>query len=183
MAALWGVMEAEPTFHGSLFRCQVALPGDRVSAMELTAFGPAAAFALAATITPGGATTLATASGARFGFLRSVPLLAGIACGLAAMAAVASAGLAGALAANPSLGLAMKAVGSAYLLWLAWRTAAAGAPKPKSAMERPLGAAAGAWLLWCNPKAWAMTEVVPISWTVCGLGSYASASTVCVLAS
>ena len=34
-------------------------------------------FALVATCSPGGATTLATASGAQFGFVRCLPLMAG----------------------------------------------------------------------------------------------------------
>jgi threonine/homoserine/homoserine lactone efflux protein len=42
-------------------------------------------FALVATISPGGATTLATASGAKFGYKRSIPLMAGIAIGLASL--------------------------------------------------------------------------------------------------
>ena len=79
-------------------------------------------FAVVATITPGGATTLATASGARFGFRRSVPLMAGIALGLAMLAAAAAIGLAGLLLAAPALQLAMKVAGSAYLIWLGFRT-------------------------------------------------------------
>src|SRR5882757_11434401 len=89
---------------------------------------PLILFALVSTLTPGGATTLATASGARFGFRRSVPLLAGIAMGLATLAAAAAAGLAGLLLAAPSLQLAMKLAGSAYLLWLAWTIGRGGPP-------------------------------------------------------
>ncbi|TIX53380.1 MAG: LysE family translocator, partial [Mesorhizobium sp.] len=44
---------------------------------------PLALFALISTSTPGIATTLSTASGAQFGFRRSVPLMAGSAAGLA----------------------------------------------------------------------------------------------------
>ncbi len=50
-------------------------------------------FAAVATITPGGATTLATASGSRFGYARSLPLIAGIASGLAVLVASAATGL------------------------------------------------------------------------------------------
>jgi threonine/homoserine/homoserine lactone efflux protein len=49
----------------------------------LEAILPLVLFALVATATPGIATTLSTASGARFGFRRSVPLMAGSAAGLA----------------------------------------------------------------------------------------------------
>ncbi len=113
-------------------------------------------FALVATITPGGATTLATASGARFGFRRSIPLMAGIAVGLGSLAAAAAAGLAGILLAVPALQTAMKVAGSAYLLRLAWRIAMSGRPAAADGPARPTGFLGGAGLLWLNPKGWAM---------------------------
>ena len=113
-------------------------------------------FVLTATFSPGGATTLATVSGANFGFRRSLPLIAGIAAGLASMAALAALGLAGVLLAWPALQLAMKAAGSAYLLWLAWQTARRGPPHA-GGTGAPIGFLAGLWMLWHNPKAWAMT--------------------------
>ena len=73
---------------------------------------PLALFALTSTITPGGATTLATTSGAQFGFRRSIPLMVGISAGLAALASIAGAGLSGLLMAAPSLQLAMKIAGT-----------------------------------------------------------------------
>jgi len=114
-------------------------------------------FAVVATITPGGATTLATASGVRFGFQRSLPLVFGIAAGLAVLAASAASGLAALLQGLPGMGLALKLAGTAYLLWLAWRIGSAGAPDGQASdAARPLGFAAGAALLLVNPKAWAM---------------------------
>ena len=118
---------------------------------------PLALFVLTSTITPGGATTLATASGVQFGFRRSIPLLVGISVGLMTLAAVAAAGLSGLLLAVPSLQLAMKIAGTCYLLWLAWKIGRGGPPKPLSDMATPLGFLGGAGLLWMNPKAWAMT--------------------------
>ncbi len=61
--------------------------------------------------------TSLTVSGAQFGFRRSVPLMAGIAVGLALLAAAAAAGLAGLLLAAPSLQTAMQLavlLGSAF---------------------------------------------------------------------
>jgi threonine/homoserine/homoserine lactone efflux protein len=114
-------------------------------------------FAFVATVTPGGATTLATVSGAQFGFRRSVPLMTGIAVGLASMAAAAAAGLGGVILAVPSLQVLMKVIGSVYLLWLAYRTARMRRPGSGTAGTRPIGLLGGAWMLWCNPKGWAMT--------------------------
>jgi threonine/homoserine/homoserine lactone efflux protein len=89
-------------------------------------------FVAVATVTPGGATTLATASGARFGF-------------------------ASLLLAMPALQTAVKALGSAYLLWLAWRIARSGPPNAGHGPVRPVTLVNGILLLWLNPKSWAMT--------------------------
>jgi threonine/homoserine/homoserine lactone efflux protein len=140
--------------------------------VALEAFWPLAIFAVVSTITPGGATTLATASGAHFGFRRSVPLMAGIAAGLATMAAAASAGLAGLLLAVPSLQLAMKAIGSVYLIWLAWKIGRSGPPHLRANLARPTSFVGGAWMLWHNPKGWAMTLGAAASFAALASGPF-----------
>ncbi|TGQ36448.1 LysE family translocator [Mesorhizobium sp. M00.F.Ca.ET.216.01.1.1] len=117
---------------------------------------PLVLFALVSTATPGMATTLSTASGAQFGFRRSIPLMAGSAAGLASVAAAGAAGLAGLLAAAPSLQLAMKMTGSLYLIWLALKIGRSRPPKLDVAMARPNSFFGGAGLQWMNPKGWAM---------------------------
>jgi threonine/homoserine/homoserine lactone efflux protein len=123
----------------------------------MTSILPLLLFVAVATATPGGATTLATASGARFGFVRSIPLMLGIALGLGLLAAVAALGLGGLLLALPSLQTVVKALGSAYLLWLAWRIARSGPPNAGDGPSRPITLVNGFLLLWLNPKGWAMT--------------------------
>ncbi|MER8826333.1 LysE family translocator [Mesorhizobium sp. M0938] len=117
---------------------------------------PLVLFALVSTSTPGMATTLSTASGAQFGFRRSVPLMAGSAAGLATVAAAGAAGLAGLLAAAPSLQLAMKIAGSLYLIWLAFKIGRSGPPNLDVTMAKPNSFFGGAGLQWMNPKGWAM---------------------------
>ncbi|WP_448044257.1 LysE family translocator [Bradyrhizobium liaoningense] len=129
-------------------------------------------FVVAATITPGGATTLATASGAHFGYRRSIPLLAGIAVGLASMAASAASGLGGVLLAMPSLQLAMKAIGSLYLLWLAWKIGRSGSPHLQANISKPASFLGGVWLLWQNPKAWAVTLGAAASFSMLANGPF-----------
>ena len=133
--------------------CPSARTGNSMATDSLL---PLALFALTSTITPGGATTLATTSGAQFGFRRSIPLMVGISAGLAALASIAGAGLSGLLMAAPSSQLAMKIAGTGYLLWLAWKIGRSGPPNLRTNMAIPLGFAGGAGLLWMNPKAWAM---------------------------
>ncbi|MBL6954251.1 MAG: LysE family translocator [Alphaproteobacteria bacterium] len=114
-------------------------------------------FAVVATATPGGATTLATASGAQFGLRRSIPLLLGIAFGLALLAATAASGLAALLQTLPILEFAMKLAGSSYLLWLAYKIGGAGAPRMNDGEDpAPIGFRTGILLLLLNPKGWAM---------------------------
>ncbi|WP_353649340.1 LysE family translocator [Nakamurella sp. A5-74] len=114
-------------------------------------------FALISTITPGGATAIATATGAHFGLRRSLPVLSGICVALAIMAAVAAAGLSGLLTAVPILALALRIAGTAYLLWLAVRTARSGSPHQAERSSEPISLTGGAVLLLYNPKGWAMT--------------------------
>lgn len=118
-------------------------------------FLPLVTFAAVATGTPGGATALATASGARFGFRRSLPLILGIALGLSSLAAAAAIGLAGLLLAVPGLATIMRAAGTAYLLWLAWLIGTSGSPRAVDGTGTPTGLIGGACLLWLNPKGWA----------------------------
>ncbi len=122
------------------------------------------AFALIATLSPGGATTLATASGVQFGYRRSVPLMLGIATGLALLSTAGATGLGAVMSAFPALQLAIKLAGSLYLIWLAWQIWAAGRPHNASGAEqRPIGYISGVALLILNPKGWAMTMAAAAS--------------------
>ena len=118
---------------------------------------PLIAFAAVAMVTPGATTTLATASGAHFGFRRSLPFMIGVTIGVIAMAVAAAAGLAGLLLAAPSLELAMKLVGSAYLLWLAVKIGRSGPPHLASSIAKPTSFLGALWIQLQNPKGWAVT--------------------------
>jgi threonine/homoserine/homoserine lactone efflux protein len=114
-------------------------------------------FAAIATASPGGATTLATASGAQFGLARSVPLILGIAFGLALLVGAVGGGLGVAVQTFPQMQLALRLAGSIYLLWLAWTIANLGAPTSRSdAATSPLSFLKGLLLLLLNPQAWRM---------------------------
>ncbi|WP_260463941.1 LysE family translocator [Burkholderia sp. Bp8963] len=125
--------------------------------MPFREYLPLILFVIVATGTPGGATTLATASGAHFGFRRSLRYMTGIAAGLASMAAAAAVGLGSVLAEWPTLQFALKAFGSLYLLWLAARIVRSGPPRLDAHLRKPQGFVSGVWMLWHNPKGWAMT--------------------------
>jgi threonine/homoserine/homoserine lactone efflux protein len=115
--------------------------------------GPLVLFAAAMTLTPGPNVVLVTASGANFGFRRTIPQMIGITLGFGAMAVAAGFGLAGLVHAEPRLHAALKYAGAAYFVYLAWRIARADADSA-SARAKPIGLIEAALFTWMNPKAW-----------------------------
>jgi threonine/homoserine/homoserine lactone efflux protein len=116
--------------------------------------GPLVLFAAAMTLTPGPNVILVTASGANFGFRRTIPQMLGITLGFGLMAMAAGAGLAGVVHAEPRLHAGLKYAGAAYLVYLAWRIARADAGSGASARAKPIGFLEAALFTWMNPKAW-----------------------------
>jgi threonine/homoserine/homoserine lactone efflux protein len=113
-------------------------------------------FVFAATASPGGATTLVAASGTRFGYLRSVPLMAGICFGMGSLTATLSFGLGALLETVEALEVGLKILGTVYLLYLAWIIGRQGAPRASNASETPIGFLQGFALVWVNPKVWTL---------------------------
>lgn len=115
--------------------------------------GPLVLFAAVVTLTPGPNVVIVTASGANFGFNRTIPQMLGITFGFGAMAMAAGLGIAGLVQAEPRVHVALKYAGAAYLLYLAWRIAHA-QPVAGSASAKPIGFIEAALFTWANPKAW-----------------------------
>jgi threonine/homoserine/homoserine lactone efflux protein len=111
------------------------------------------AFSFVSSVTPGPNNVLLWASGAAFGTRRTLPHVLGTALGIGAMVLAAAAGLAVLVAAVPAVAVAMRLAGSAYLLWLAWQIARAGAIR-EGVLARPMGLLAAAGFQLVNPKAW-----------------------------
>ena len=110
-------------------------------------------FAFVSSITPGPNNVLLWASGATFGFRRTMPHVLGSAAGLGSMALASAAGIAALLVAVPALGVAMRVAGSAYLVFLAWQIARSGSMTAGSA-ARPMSLLESTAFQWVNPKAW-----------------------------
>ncbi len=108
-------------------------------------------FAIAGAFTPGPNNIMLAASGMNFGFTRSAPHMAGIVVGFVVMLLSVGFGLGSLFAAYPAAQAALKIVGVAYLLWLAWRIANA-APADPSARSRPLKFIEAALFQWVNLK-------------------------------
>lgn len=118
--------------------------------------GALAVFAFVTSVTPGPNNVMLTASGANFGFRRSLPHMLGIALGFPAMLIAVGFGAAGILQSSPGLHLTLKWIGAAYLLWLAVAIARAAPPVPGGEAGRPMTMIGAALFQWVNPKAWVM---------------------------
>lgn len=101
------------------------------------------------------------ASGANFGFVRTIPHMLGIGIGFTVMVALVGIGLMQVFDAVPVAHTVLKVFSVAYLLWLAWKIAHAAAPESKGASDeaasgRPFSFVQAALFQWVNPKAWSM---------------------------
>lgn len=114
---------------------------------------PLLGFAIAMSITPGPNVLMVAAAAANHGVRATVPHMAGITLGFAAMLVIVGLGLAGPFVAWPLLHAALKWGGAAWLLVLAWKIARAGAPGAGPSRP-PLGFVGAALFQWVNPKAW-----------------------------
>ena len=113
-------------------------------------------FAFVTSVTPGPNNMMLLASGVNFGFRRTLPHMLGISMGHALMVFLVGLGLAGVFKAWPLALTVLKVASVAYMLWLAWKIAHAGAPGEGRAKPVPMTFLQAAAFQWVNPKAWAM---------------------------
>ena len=83
-------------------------------------------FAFVTSITPGPNNLMLMASGANFGFMRTIPHMLGIGIGFTVMVALVGFGLMQIFDLVPYSYEALTAASILYLLWLAWKFANAG---------------------------------------------------------
>lgn len=114
------------------------------------------AFCFVSSITPGPNNMMLLASGANFGFRRTVPHLMGVCFGFAAMVLAVGMGLGSLFAAYPALYDVLRVVAIVYMLWLAWRIATASGLGESGGAARPMSFLEAVAFQWINPKAWAM---------------------------
>ena len=128
-------------------------------------------FAFATAGTPGPNNMMLLASGANFGFRRTILHILGISVGLGVMVVAMGWGLSGVFRAVPVLHEVLKWVGAAYLLWLAWKIATANGVSDKTIGGQPMTFLQAAGFQWLNPKAWAMALGAATTYTPEGSGS------------
>lgn len=123
-----------------------------------------AAFALAASISPGPVNIVALGSGARHGLLASLRHVAGATLGFCALLLLVGFGVHELLARWPMIDVLLHWGGVAFLLYMAWKLAMDDG-RLNSELHRSAPTAwHGAVMQWLNPKAWLAA--------VAGVGAY-----------
>lgn len=112
---------------------------------------PLVVFATAAIFTPGPNNIMLMSAGASFGVRPVVPHMLGIVVGFGAVLTLACAGLATLFTRYPQVHQALRFVGAAYLLYLAWRVATSVSIDARRA-SRPLRFTEAAGFQFANPK-------------------------------
>lgn len=128
----------------------------QIITMTYDLFLALALFAFVSSITPGPNNLMLMASGANFGFRRTVPHMLGVALGFVFMVVLVGAGLVQVFDAYPVSYNVLKILSVTYLLYLAWKIAHAGPAEASENAGTPMTFLQAAAFQWVNPKAWAM---------------------------
>ncbi|HEV2227616.1 MAG TPA: LysE family translocator [Steroidobacteraceae bacterium] len=116
---------------------------------------PFATYSWVMWLTPGPNNVMLTASGANFGFRRTLPHMLGICAGFALQLLAVCAGLGAIFSRWPHLQDGLRWLGAAYLVWLGWRLLRPAQAQARHA-PRPLTLLEAAAFQFLNPKAWVM---------------------------
>ena len=110
-----------------------------------------ATFAVVAAFTPGPNNVMLAASGANYGFRRTLPHIFGILVGFCSLVVAAGLGLATLFTIMPWLYDVLKVISVLFLLYLAWKIGSAGCATTKH-KDRPLSFLQAASFQLINPK-------------------------------
>jgi len=128
-----------------------------------------ATFALVTSITPGPNNIMLTASGANFGFKRTLPHIAGIVAGVAALNLCIGLGLGALFVQFPIMQESLKVAGSAYLIWLAIKLLKFQySDNHQNEDARPFNFWQALVFQYVNPKAWVMAISANASFSLAG---------------
>ncbi|WP_113910952.1 LysE family translocator [Roseovarius dicentrarchi] len=116
------------------------------------------AFCFVGVITPGPNNLMLMASGANFGFRRTVPHMFGVGLGMPILTTLVGIGVMRVFEAFPIVQTILTVLSVAYLLFLAWKIANAAPPSRAEDAQtgKPLTFLQAAAFQWVNPKAWFM---------------------------
>lgn len=127
-------------------------------------------FALVTSITPGPNNIMLTASGANFGFKRTLPHVAGIIIGMMFLNISVGLGLGALFTQFPILQQILRIAGTAYLLWLAYKLLSFSNIGNKAQDAKPFSLMQAIGFQYINPKAWIMVISANASFSLMGDG-------------
>jgi len=135
---------------------------------------PLITFIFTSSITPGPNNIMLTSSGTNYGFIKSVPHILGVTIGIDIMLISAGLGLGAIFVQQPILKTLLKYLGTAYLLYLAWRISRTKPPKfdtHNKNKTKPLTIFQAAMFQVINIKSWitSITCMTAFSLPVSGL--------------
>lgn len=120
--------------------------------------------ATAMSFTPGPNTTLSTALAANHGLRRAMPFVCAVPVGWGALLGLCTLGLGALVLAVPLLSWAVKLIGVAYLLWLAFKLARSRQLNEADAARLGVTFWQGAALQFVNIKAWMLALAIVSGW-------------------
>ena len=142
--------------------------------MTAEEFATLLTFATAMSFTPGPNTMLATALAANFGMRRAWRFIVAVPTGWTLMMIACGLGLGALVFALPWLRGGVKAIGVAYLVWLAWKLANTRALAPTAAARMQVGFWQGVALQFVNIKAWMLALALAAGWVATSAGQVSS---------
>ena len=123
-------------------------------------------FSVATAFTPGPNNLIALASGANFGYRRTLPHVFGVCVGFTVMLALMGLGLGSLFSAFPWAYTILRYASFAYLVFLAWKIATSKGIGEGAAAARPFTVLSTVTFQWVNPKAWIAAITIVSSFTV-----------------
>ncbi|MFD1841242.1 LysE family translocator [Paracidovorax cattleyae] len=132
--------------------------------MPLVEFTALLVLAAAMSFSPGPNTTLSTAIAANRGLRPAMRFVCAVPLGWSALLLVCAGGIGSLVAAAPALRTGIKAVGIAYLLWLARKLSRSGRLADADAARMDVGFWSGAALQLVNIKAWLLALTIVAGW-------------------
>lgn len=133
--------------------------------MSLESLPALASIAVSMTWTPGPNNAMLSASGANYGWRRSLGHVMGVTFGFPLMLIAVAFGLIRVLARFPVIVEVLSWIGLGMLTWIAWRIATAAGPG-RAARGKPLTFPEAVAFQWVNPKAWALAIYITAGYAV-----------------
>jgi threonine/homoserine/homoserine lactone efflux protein len=136
----------------------------------MTELLPLLTYAFLMSSTPGPNNLMLTASGANFGYRRTLPHIAGIGVGHGLQIWLTCLGLGALFTAYPQLHTTLRVVGALTLVYLAWKLAGSRIAERSDAAAKPLSFTQAAAFQAVNPKSWIKAVTVasvfmPAGWS------------------